>query len=438
MAMALDPILLTRRWPERRPVVLATAATAFVAVAVAGDPALAVLYLLPVTLVALELGLVGGLVAAALAAALVIAGDPVAIATHGPVLVAAGAIAGRFSDRMRAAHGREQRLLDSGLVLAELGAREPLAEAVAAAALRTPGVAGAVVEIDGHPPAVAGRVQGRSTVTRIVAHGALLGRITVVHDAGLEAEDRVALELLALQAGLAADNQRLLSREREAARLEAELREQRSGLGRLLDAQEDDRRRVADTLHEQLAQTLAAVLLGLRMLRREAGAEGRDSFDELHGQVSGVLQEVRDLAGELRPSSLAELGLMPALEALARDGGREVVVVADELPEPLPEPLRTGVYRLVEHTLDATSPRTPATVSLRASGSCLHVDLDVQLLSAGEPLAAARARASLLGGSLRAEPRPGGRTRIRVRLPFSTPVDQPCGELLSAQTGNAA
>src|ERR687895_2853583 len=77
--MSLDPVLLARSWPERRPVVLASAALGLVAVAVAaavGDrAAIGGLYVLPVILVALELGLGGGVAAAALAIALLVAGD---------------------------------------------------------------------------------------------------------------------------------------------------------------------------------------------------------------------------------------------------------------------------------------------------------------------------------------------------------------------------
>jgi signal transduction histidine kinase len=378
--MSLDPTLLVRRWPERRAVVLAAAAGGFAAVlaavAVTGDAGLSALSVLPVTLAALELGLAGGLVAAAAAvAATLLAG------AAGPALavVAVGAIAGRFSDRMRAVHAREQRLLESGLVIGALPSTAELPAALAAAALRTPGVTGARVEIDGAPPATAGRMEGRRSETPVLARGARLGRLAVAHRAPLGPEDRAALELLALQAGLAADNLRLL------------------GAGRLLDDQEGDRRRMAETLHEELAQTLAAVLMGLRVLGREA--VDREPVDELHGQVVGVLESVRHLAGELRPSTLAALGLVPALEAL--DG---VAVQADGLPDELPEPLRTGVYRLVEEI-------APARVRLSASHDRLGVDIDGPL---GGSVAAAHARAALLGGSLRL----AGPSRLHVELPL--------------------
>src|SRR5690606_2659906 len=136
---------------------------------------------------------------------------------------AAGAIAGRFSDRMRAVQAREQRLLDSGLELAGVRSVDEVAPAVAAAALRMPRAVGAAVEIDGAAPVHAGRSEGQRTAVEIVARGARLGALELVHEGRLGPEDRAALELLALQAGVAVDNQRLAASEREAAVLEAEL-----------------------------------------------------------------------------------------------------------------------------------------------------------------------------------------------------------------------
>ena len=407
--MSLDSSLLVRRWPERRPVVLAAAVLGFAAVAVAvaaaDDPALGVLSVLPVMLAALELGLVGGLVAAAGATALVLASGAVLPAVA-PLAVAA--VAGRFSDRMRAVHARGQRLLDSALALGEPGAYHRLPGIVATAAVRTPRVTGAAVELEGIGSAMAGRMEGRRTSTPIAARSAPLGRIEIAHRGALDPEDRAALELLALQAGLAADSRRLL--------------EQRSGLGRLLDAQEDDRRRLADTLHEEPAQVLAAVLMGLRMLRRHGADDS--SLDELQSQVVGVLEDVRGVATSLRPSSLAQLGLVPALEA--RD---DVAVEAAGVPEPLPEPLRTGVYRLVEHVL---SPG--ARVWLSSTESDLDVLLDVRLDDAAERIGAVRARAALMNGTVDAEPLADGRTRLRARLPLG----QDAREATPTPTGRLA
>jgi signal transduction histidine kinase len=450
-----DAQLLTRRWPERRLTVLAAAAATFVAVAVAhranGDPAVALglLYVLPVMLVALELGLVGGCVAAGLAIAFVATAgsealDALGVATRSVSFVAVGVIAGRFSDRMRAAHAREERLLGSGLELGESGPYERLPRAVAEAALRTPRAHGASVQVDG-VAAEAGRMDGRHTVTSIRVRGEIVGRIVVAHGGRLAHEDLAALQLLALQAGLAADNQRLLTQEREAATVEMELLrvrddllEQRSGLGRLLDAQEDERRRVAETLHEDLAQVLAAVLLGLRILGRTAPESSGVSLEDLHAQVVGVLADVREVARSLLPTSLTQLGLVPALEVLADDlrdrhhGGLEID--ADAVPDPLPEPLRTGAYRLVEQAMTAHVGDGAAHLRLSVDAGELAITLALEVDDAAEPLAAARARAALLGGTLEVERSAAGSARMRVRLPLpGSPADRR-GQLL---TGSA-
>jgi signal transduction histidine kinase len=410
--MSADSALLVRRWPERRPVVLAVGALGLAVVAVlvelSADPAFGLLYVLPVLLVALELGFAGGLAVAAIAAALVIAGGAVLPAV---VAIAAGGVAGRFSSRMHAAHAREERLLESAIALGELAVRDRLPQTIAAAASRTPGATGAEVMLDGRR-AVAGHRDGDTTTIAVVVRGERLGAIEVTHRRRLEPEDRSALELLAVQAGLAADNQRLLVQERDAAAIQAELRhvrddllEQRAGLGQLLDAQEDERRRHAETLHEELAQVLAGVLMQLRLRRG-----GDSSLEELQDDVRGVLAELRDVATELSPSSLVQLGLVPALEAI--DG---LSVNADSMPDPVPEPLRTGVYRLVEHVVSAAP--ADARVQLEGHDDQLDVTIDAELLDL-EPVAAARARVALLGGTLATEAQPENRTRLLARLPM--------------------
>jgi signal transduction histidine kinase len=430
--MSLE-VLIVRRWPERRPVVLGTSLAGFAAVFAAAyaadDAALAIgiLYVLPVMLLALELGLRGGLVAAAAAIGVVVVGEllgrldvgSLGILTRGVAFVAAGTLAGRFSDRMRDAHRREQRLLDSSLALSDPRSLSGLVAVAAEAALGAPKAVGAIVELDGEVAAVRGSAHGRRTDTPILARGARIGRFGVFHDAELSPEDRAGLDLLARQVGLAADNQRLLDHEREAAALgtqlratRAELDEHRSELGQLLDAQEGERRHVADTLHEDLAQALAAVLLGLRILRRDTDS---DALDDVHGQVVGVLDDLRSLATSLRPSTLAQLGLGPALEGLAEQTGR-LSLEFDVVPSMLPEPLPTGAYRLVQEALAASRPDSAVNLHVRSNDGELVLDLDLELEDETR-LAAANAWVAVLNGSLSVESS-GARKRMYARLPL--------------------
>jgi signal transduction histidine kinase len=256
----------------------------------------------------------------------------------------------------------------------------------------------------------------------------------VVHDRPLDREDQAAVDLLALQVGLAADNQRLLTREREAAVLSAQLRKTRDGLGRLLDAQEGERRQVAATLHEDLAQALAGVLLGLRMLRKDASGEG---LAEVQAQVVGVLDDMRSLATELRPSTLEQLGLVPALDGLARQSGGRLSVRAEGIPDSLPEPLPTGVYRLVQDALAAARPAGPVLLVVRATDGGL--DLDVTLdLDDETPLAAAHAWVAVLHGSLALEPSSSGTTRLRAHLPLQPSVADHDARATAEPTGTEA
>ena len=240
-------------------------------------------------------------------------------------------------------------------------------------------------------------------------------------------EDRAALELLALQAGLAHDNQRLLAHAREAAALEAELLrvrddlfEQRSGLGRLLDAQEDDRRRVAETLHEDLAQVLAAVLLGLRMLGRD-GAGGTTacrstSCTRRSSASSPTCARSPEGCGRLARAARPRAGARGARPGCNASPASRSTPPA--WPDAVPEPLLTGVYRLVEQAMTTRVRGGPARLRLAVDAGELDMTLELELERSAEALAAARARVALLGGTLEVEASTAGTARMRIRLPL--------------------
>ena len=419
--------LLVRRWPERRPLVLSGAAALFAAVlaamVLANDArlGLGLLAVVPIVLVALELGERGGIAASLVAIGVLVCVaafdrpdlDALAVAVRSFVFLAVGAAAGHFSDRMRATQAREERLLRSGLRLSAASTRERLGEEVAYEVVATPAVYAVEVLVDGVSHSIgvpAGRLRTRLPLR---AHGVEVGRIEAVHHKALTPEDRAALEVLASQAALIAENLRLLDLDDERAALETRLRdvrrellEMRSGAGLLLQAEEDDKRRLAGKLHEELAQVLAAVLLGLRMLDRQ-GPDGRSvTLEALHGQVAQVLADVRDVARELRPVVLDQLGLRAALEALAdaaRERGADVSFDVGTMPRQLPEQIETAVFRLVEYALDSTG-GSRLRVSIEEAQNALQIDLAMEQ-PAPAVLLALRTRAESLGG----------RTEIRAR-----------------------
>ena len=433
--------LLVRRWPERRPLVLGGAAVLFIAVfasmVLANDATLGIGFLavVPIVLVALELGERGGIAATLLVIGAMLCAallerpelDTLGVLIRALVFLAVGGAAGHFSDRMRAAHAREERLLRSGLRLSAASTPGRLGEEVACEVLATPGVYAAEVLSDGMSHSIGVPIGGSRTRLPMRAHGAEVGRIEAVHRNALPPEDRAGLELLASQAALSAENLRLLGLDGERAALETRLRDvrrelldSRSGAGVLLQAEEDGKRRLAGKLHEDLAQVLAAVLLGMRMLERQSQNGRSAALQELHDQVAQVLSEVRDVARELRPVVLDQLGLRAAVEALAvaaQERGADVSLDVVAVPRQLPEHVETAVFRLMEYALDSTDGGRLA-ASIEEARDGLRIGIAMRR-PAPAVLLALRTRAESLGGVTEVLPADGeAMTRLSLTVPL--------------------
>jgi signal transduction histidine kinase len=416
-----------RRGSERRVVVLATAvglfALLFALRQMSADrtDATELLYVVPISLVALELGLLAGVGAATLALGSVWiwtlsshAGlDAVGMFTRGVTFFAVGIVAGRFSDRMRDARDRQHLLLQSGLKLSHLTGAEDLPATLALHARELVACCETRVELNGQPPAdsgVAGDIHERFPIE---ARGIKYGTLAVSASRAMNPEDRAALTVLALQAAVAAENRRLLEGERERAVIRAELHDARlrltdrgDQLRELIARQEAERDHVAYQLHEQAAQTLAAVLLGLTALERDLGSEmAAPKLDTLRSNVDHTLRSLRSLAVSLRPPALA-LGLRAGLEQLAdaaRDRGFEEMTVDLQGVDNLSEETETMAYRVVEEALHAAG--TARSISVRTEAGERQLVIVVQGVRRSIPreqLAVLRARMELAGGTLSA------------------------------------
>ena len=220
-------------------------------------------------------------------------------------------------------------------------------------------------------------------------------------------------------------------------RLERELDLRRADLQKLstllLRAQEDERRSLARELHDEVGQSLSAILM------ETEGAEcadGQSHIREHLGSIKGLAEktvnQVRDLALLLRPSMLDDLGLTPALNWHARETskrtGLNVVVSADEEIDSLPDEHRTCIYRLVQEAVNNAVRHAHArTVDVVVRRESEKVDVTVQDDGAGFDtrfmrglgLLGMEERVRRLGGRLRITSQPGRGTTLHVALPVA-------------------
>jgi PAS domain S-box-containing protein len=127
---------------------------------------------------------------------------------------------------------------------------------------------------------------------------------------------------------------------------------------RLLQLQDEERRRIARDLHDSFAQSLLAVNLNLAQLSRSGGElnkEGRRVLAEAHKIMKGLAKEIRSLSYLLHPPVLDELGLTSAIEEYAsgfsqRSGIRAEVEISKEIGR-LPQEIETALFRIIQESL---------------------------------------------------------------------------------------
>jgi signal transduction histidine kinase len=449
-ALASEPTELpARRWVERRAVVLALATflliVAFAASMLSerGPGELAALYVLPVMLAGLELGARAGACGGVIAVALLLLASerhsgstPGGLAASAAVLLIAGMLAGRFSERMRAGRDRQERLLASGLRLARLESVDALPAALAQELELALDGASVNVELYGMPAIEIGILAGETLHVPISAHGIDFGSLTLGLTEGrsFSPDDRVVAAKLALQAGVAADNQRLLALERERAALYAELEHTRTRLNghlrnvsQILDSQEAERREIARQLHDEAAQAMAGVLYGLHVLERDPNPQlTRSQLEEVSDIARSTLADLRRLALSVRPPSLDDLGLEAALETIAEregsGGTRQITLHCGGYPGDLTPEIETCVYHVVEDAIQALG--GPLSISLNADDDRDTLRIELSGHSVHEPeqlrgkLATARARLELIGGTLEMSSQGTHITEIVAELPL--------------------
>jgi len=126
---------------------------------------------------------------------------------------------------------------------------------------------------------------------------------------------------------------------------------------RLVDAQEAERRAISRELHDEVGQTLGALLMDIGRLSGQLASEDKlisEQIARIRATAESAVKSIRDIALLLRPPMLDDLGLVPALEWQACETSRrsemEVDVHAEELDDP-PNELKVCIYRVVQEAL---------------------------------------------------------------------------------------
>lgn len=208
-------------------------------------------------------------------------------------------------------------------------------------------------------------------------------------------------------------NLELLRRERALARLSA----------KLLTAQEEERRRIARKIHDEVGQILAAARWALSAGEKE----------EAEKLLAQGIEALRDLARELRPPLLDEAGLAPALRKLLFNFAAAGLEVNAEIEEGrYPELVETVAFRVIQEALENVRRHAQAKQVFLSLGEengwlCGEVrddgkGFDPKRTTPGLGLSGMREWVELLGGTLAIDSRPGQGTRVSFRLPLQKPA----------------
>lgn len=202
-----------------------------------------------------------------------------------------------------------------------------------------------------------------------------------------------------------------------------------------LDAREQEARRIARELHDQAGPLLASLHRGLDEMGAELAPAGRKHIQRLRDLVDDVEEQLRRIAHELRPTILDDLGLLPALDFMARGLARRsrlapCVTGSRKRVSPVVE---TNLYRIAQEALnnvvrhararhawvELQVARGEATLEVRDDGRGFAVakapgrqgERGIGLLSMQE-------RMDALGGRLHVESAPGAGTVVRAIVPL--------------------
>jgi two-component system sensor histidine kinase UhpB len=216
----------------------------------------------------------------------------------------------------------------------------------------------------------------------------------------------------------------------EASRLRA---------SQIIQAQEQERQRIARELHDETSQVLTSLLISLTLLEESVETqEARERIADTRALAHSTLRAIRNLSIDLRPSALDDLGLLPALRWYVKEYQKKcsinVEFHATGFKERLPAEMETALYRIVQECLTNTAKHANAnrvTITLKEETDRVYAritddgegfDYEALLKTPGQErglgLAGMNERAVLLDGTLNIHSTSGRGTIIAVSIPL--------------------
>ena len=215
----------------------------------------------------------------------------------------------------------------------------------------------------------------------------------------------------------------------------SEIRSSETWTGRLIEAHDSERMRIARRLHDEVSQQLAGLSLAMSGLKRspDTSRDTRAALTALQQMTIAIAETIRQLSNELHPTTLQHVGLIMALSTLCRDyAARMTCAVTLESREAgdIPPDAALCFYRAAEEALrnvqaHARASHVAIEVFRTAAALTMTISDDGRGLSTKEAgprglgLMIVEQRVQALGGWLCVEARPEGGTRVSVTLPDS-------------------
>jgi signal transduction histidine kinase len=234
---------------------------------------------------------------------------------------------------------------------------------------------------------------------------------------------------------------RVVERTAELERVNAQLREREQTLARLYEkvvgAQEDERKRIARELHDDTAQSLAVLVMGLEGATAAVKAGKTPRLDEVKALAVRTIEEIHRLIRDLRPSVLDDLGLLAAIRWYAErqlaERGMSVRCEFEKLDRRLPPAFEAAVFRVCQEAMSNVLRHAQADSVLIQVGpkdGALRIEIEDDGRGFDPAEAAAnverppfglmgiRERVEMLGGKVSIESAPGQGTRIEIEVPL--------------------